>query len=168
MPRHAFEHNWIDAEQRDGKRGGAFCMGVPGVKELRVLCNFDGTLDQVSTIAHELGHAFHNHCAYQAGKTALQQSTPMTMAETASIMCETIVMQAVLKQVTSPEEELAILETMLIGDTQVIVDIYSRYLFEKEVFERRAAVRAIGGRFLRRSWKTPRKPPTAMVWMSAT
>jgi pepF/M3 family oligoendopeptidase len=137
--RHAFDHNWIDAEQRDGKRGGAFCMGVPGVKESRVLCNFDGTLDQVSTIAHELGHGFHNHCAYQANKTALQQSTPMTLAETASIMCETIVMQAVLKQVTSPEEELAILETMLIGDTQVIVDIYSRYLFEKEVFERRAA-----------------------------
>ena len=69
----------------------------------------------------------------------MQRSTPMTLAETASIMCETIVMQAVLKQVASPEEELAILETMLIGDTQVIVDIYSRYLFEKEVFERRAA-----------------------------
>jgi oligoendopeptidase F len=136
--RHAFDHNWIDAEQRDGKRGGAFCMGVPGAKESRVLCNFDGTLDQVSTIAHELGHAFHNHCAYQANKTILQQSTPMTLAETASIMCETIVMQAVLKQISTPEDELAILETMLINDAQVIVDIYSRYLFEKEVFERRA------------------------------
>ena len=133
----AFDHNWIDAEQRDGKRGGAFCMGVQKVKESRVLCNFDGTLDQVSTIAHELGHAFHNECAYQAGKTPLQQSTPMTMAETASIMCETIVMQAVLAQTSDPQDELAILETMLIGDSQVIVDIYSRYLFEKEVFERR-------------------------------
>jgi pepF/M3 family oligoendopeptidase len=133
----AFDHNWIDAEQRDGKRGGAFCMGVQKVKESRVLCNFDGTLDQVSTIAHELGHAFHNECAYQAGKTPLQQSTPMTMAETASIMCETIVMQAVLSQTSDTQDELAILETMLIGDSQVIVDIYSRYLFEKEVFERR-------------------------------
>ncbi len=112
-------------------------MGVQKVKESRVLCNFDGTLDQVSTIAHELGHAFHNECAYQAGKTPLQQSTPMTMAETASIMCETIVMQAVLAQTSDPQDELAILETMLIGDSQVIVDIYSRYLFEKEVFERR-------------------------------
>jgi len=136
--RQAFDHNWIDAEQREGKRGGAFCMGVPGVKESRVLCNFDGSLDQVSTIAHELGHAFHNHCAYQAGKTEIQQDTPMTLAETASIMCETIVMQAVLQQVSDPKEELAILETMLVGDSQVIVDIYSRYLFEKEVFERRA------------------------------
>jgi pepF/M3 family oligoendopeptidase len=135
--RRAFDQNWIDAEQRDGKRGGAFCMGVPAVKESRILSNFDGSLDQVSTIAHELGHGYHNHCAYLAGKTILQQDTPMTMAETASIMCETIVMQAVLKQSSSPEEELSILETMLIGDTQVIVDIYSRYLFEKEVFERR-------------------------------
>ncbi len=133
----AFDNRWIDAEQREGKRGGAFCMGVPGVKESRVLCNFDGTLDQVSTIAHELGHAFHNECAYQAGKTELQQDTPMTMAETASIMCETVVMEAVLAQATDPQEQLAILETSLIGDAQVIVDIYSRYLFEKELFERR-------------------------------
>ncbi len=135
--RGAFENHWIDAEQREGKRGGAFCMGVPGVKESRVLCNFDGSLDQVSTIAHELGHAFHNHCAYEAGKTILQQDTPMTLAETASIMCETIVMEAALAETDDPEEELGILETRLIGDSQVIVDIYSRYLFEKEVFERR-------------------------------
>jgi pepF/M3 family oligoendopeptidase len=135
--RRAFKNNWIDAEQRDGKRGGAFCMGVPAVKESRILCNFDGTLDQVTTIAHELGHGFHNECAYAVGKTELQQDTPMTLAETASIMCETIIMEAILAQTTDPQEELAILETRLIGDAQVIVDIYSRYLFEKEVFERR-------------------------------
>jgi pepF/M3 family oligoendopeptidase len=133
----AFDERWIDAEQREGKRGGAFCMGVPAVKESRVLCNFDGTLDQVSTIAHELGHAFHNECAYQAGKTEIQQDTPMTLAETASIMNETIVMEAILSQTTDPQEQLAIIETQLIGDTQVIMDIYTRYLFEKEVFERR-------------------------------
>jgi oligoendopeptidase F len=133
----AFDRRWIDAEQREGKRGGAFCMGVPRVRESRVLCNFDGTLDQVSTIAHELGHAFHNHCAYQTGKTELQQDTPMTLAETASIMCETIIMQAILAEMKDPGAELAILETQLIGDNQVIVDIYSRYIFEKEVFERR-------------------------------
>jgi pepF/M3 family oligoendopeptidase len=136
--RTAFDQGWIDAEQRDGKRGGAFCMGVPGVKESRILSNFDGSLDQVSTIAHELGHGYHNHCAYRAGKTMLQQETPMTMAETASIMCETVVMQAVLEQTSDPAAQLAILETILVGHAQVIVDIYSRYLFEKEVFERRA------------------------------
>ncbi len=133
----AFDNNWIDAEQRSGKRGGAFCMPVPEVKESRILCNFDGTLDQVMTIAHELGHGYHNFNMFQANKTPLQRETPMTMAETASIMCETISFNAVMKTITDPEEELALLETALIGDSQVIVDIYSRYLFEKEVFERR-------------------------------
>jgi len=134
----AFDNNWIDGEQRDGKRGGAFCMSIPAVKESRVLCNFDETLDQVSTIAHELGHAFHNECAFKAGKTQIQKNTPMTLAETASIMCENIIMEAAIKQAEDQEEKLAILETRLIGDAQVIVDIYSRFLFEKEVFERRA------------------------------
>ncbi len=138
LAQRAFDERWIDAEQREGKRGGAFCTGLDAVKESRILSNFDGTLDQVSTVAHELGHAFHNECLYAAGKTPLQSQTPMTLAETASIMCETVVMQAVLSQTTDPAEELAILETMLVGDTQVIVDIYSRYLFEREVFERRA------------------------------
>jgi oligoendopeptidase F len=134
----AFDNNWIDAEQREGKRGGAFCMGVEAVKESRVLSNFDGSFDGVSTLAHELGHAFHNECAYQAGKTPIQQNTPMTLAETASIMCETIATEAVLEQVTAPQEVLAVLEAQLSNASQVVVDIYSRYLFEKEVFERRA------------------------------
>ncbi len=132
----AFDNRWIDAEQRSGKRGGAFCMGVPGVKESRILCNFDGSLDQVMTIAHELGHGYHNFNMYQQNKTPLQRQTPMTMAETASIMCETIVFNAVMNTISDPEEELGLLETALIGDSQVIVDIYSRFLFEKEVFER--------------------------------
>jgi pepF/M3 family oligoendopeptidase len=133
----AFDNNWIDAEQRDGKRGGAFCTEVQGVKESRILCNFDGSFDQVSTLAHELGHAFHNECAYQANKTVLQQLTPMTLAETASTMCETIVTEAVLATTKDPQEELAVLEAQIQGAAQVVVDIYSRYLFEKEVFERR-------------------------------
>jgi pepF/M3 family oligoendopeptidase len=133
----AFRHNWIDVAPRPGKRGGAFCMDVPAVSESRVLTNFDGSLDQVSTLAHELGHAFHNDCAERAGKTMLQTITPMTLAETASIMCETIVTEALLARTTDPQEVLAILETQLTGATQVIVDIYSRFLFEREVFQRR-------------------------------
>ena len=136
LAKRAFENNWVDAQPRNGKRGGAFCMGVPGVEESRVLCNFDGSLDQVSTVAHELGHAFHNECL--VGKTMLQRSTPMTLAETASIMNETIITNAALSEASKPEEELSILETYLIGSSQVIVDITSRFLFEKEVFERRA------------------------------
>jgi pepF/M3 family oligoendopeptidase len=133
-----FDNNWIDGEQREGKRGGAFCMGVSGVKESRILANFDGSFDQVSTLAHEIGHAFHNECAYQANKTELQQFTPMTLAETASIMCETIATEAALEKTTDKQEVLAILEAQMNNASQVVVDIYSRYLFEKEVFERRA------------------------------
>jgi pepF/M3 family oligoendopeptidase len=132
----AFAHNWIDAEPRDGKRGGAFCMGLPAVEESRILCNFDGSLDQVSTIAHELGHGYHNAC--QAGKEPLQRRTPMTLAETASIFNQTIITDALLAQAASPQEELAILEAFLSDAAQVVVDISSRFLFEKEVFERRA------------------------------
>ncbi len=133
----AFEKHWIDAEQRPGKRGGAFCMGVDAVEESRIMSNFDGSFDQVMTLAHELGHGFHNYCAYQAGKTPMQTNTPMTLAETASIMCETIVFNAILQTVKDPLEERAILETTISSDAQTIVDIYSRFIFEKSIFERR-------------------------------
>jgi pepF/M3 family oligoendopeptidase len=135
--RHAFDNHWIDALQRPGKRGGAYCMGIEAVKESRIMSNFDGSFDQVMTLAHELGHAFHNYCAFQADKTPLQTETPMTLAETASIMCETIVFNALLEQIDDPKAEQAILETSISSDAQTIVDIYSRFLFEREVFERR-------------------------------
>ncbi|HDS29670.1 MAG TPA: hypothetical protein ENN67_01365 [Firmicutes bacterium] len=132
--RTAFDNRWIDAEPRDGKRGGAFCMGVPGVEESRILANFDGSFDQLTTLAHELGHGFHNYC--QKGLPMLRRGAPMTLAETASIFCETIVFNAALE--TAPENaQLAILENQLMGATQVIVDIYSRYIFESEVIKRR-------------------------------
>ena len=133
----AFTHDWIDVGPRQGKRAGAFCMRVPGVKESRILLNFEGNLDWVFTLAHELGHGFHNHCFFEAGRTVLQTRNPMTLAETASIMCETIVTNAAIKMAKDEDEELLILETALIGDSQVVVDIYSRYLFETEVFKRR-------------------------------
>ncbi len=138
LARRAFDEGWIDAEQRTGKRGGAFCMGVRGVKQSRILVNFDGSLDQVSTLAHELGHAYHNECMFQAGQSPLNSRLPMTVAETASIMCETITMNAVLRRAQSDQEKLAILESRLNGASQVVVDILSRYLFEDEVFARRA------------------------------
>lgn len=133
---HAFDNHWVDAEPRAGKRGGAFCMGVPGVSESRVLMNFDGSLDSVFTLAHELGHAYHNHCLRH--QPMLLRDTPMTLAETASIFCETIVTEAALTAAATPAEALAILETSLIGSGQVIVDITSRFLFEQRVLERRA------------------------------
>jgi len=111
-------------------------MSIDAVDESRILCNFDGSLEQVGTVAHELGHAFHNDC--HVGKTILQTVTPMTLAETASIFCQTIITDATLAGAASADEELSILESFLIDAAQVIVDISSRYLFEQEVFERRA------------------------------
>lgn len=111
-------------------------MDIPLVEESRILANYDGSLDQLSTLAHELGHAFHNEC--QWGLTELQRITPMTLAETASIFNETLIGESALAQAQSVEEELSILETSLVGAAGVIVDIYSRYLFESEVFEKRA------------------------------
>ena len=136
MARRAFDQRWIDAEPRDGKQGGAFCMEIPALEESRVLCNFDGSYDAFAALGHELGHAYHSDC--QAGKTQLQRATPMTLAETASILVETCITEAALAQATDAQEELAILDSFLIEASQVVVDIYSRYLFEKEVFERRA------------------------------
>ncbi|WP_457629229.1 M3 family oligoendopeptidase [Oceanithermus sp.] len=131
----AFRERWIDAEPRVGKRGGAFCMHVGGGAS-RILANYSPTFDAVSTLAHELGHAYHN--LRLAERPALLRTTPMTLAETASIMNETVVTQATLAELEG-DEALAVLETWLQGAAQVVVDIHSRFLFESWVFERRAA-----------------------------
>jgi len=135
LAQRAFDNNWVDVGPRKGKRAGAFCMRVPGVGESRILMNFNHSLSSVLTLAHELGHGFHNQCLLE--RTVLQSRTPMTMAETASIMCETVLANAALKMTDDPEEELYLLDTMLVGDSQIVVDIYSRYIFETEVFKRR-------------------------------
>ncbi len=133
--RQAFDEGWIDAGPRDGKRGGAFCMEVLGVDESRILINFDGSFDQTSTLAHELGHGYHNHC--QRGLEPLRRGSPMALAETASIFCETLIAESALAE-ASHDEQLMILETQLAGATQVCVDILSRFIFESSVFERRS------------------------------
>lgn len=129
----AFREKWIDAEPRAGKRDGAFCMKLRQ-DESRILANFKDNFNAVSTLAHELGHAYHN--LNLAQRTVTQKVTPMTLAETASIFCETIVKKAALAK-TEPEEQLVILETSLQGMCQVVVDISSRFLFEQAVFAKR-------------------------------
>jgi pepF/M3 family oligoendopeptidase len=131
-----FDEGWHDVPPRKGKRNGAFCMGVRGVQESRIMHNFGGQLDDVFTVAHELGHAYHNSRLYDAARTPLQSGTPMTLAETASIFCETIVVNAMLAR-ADEAEKLAILEQDLLGSTQLVVDIDSRFRFEQAVFERR-------------------------------
>jgi oligoendopeptidase F len=132
----AFTEGWMDAPSRKGKVNGAYCVAIPGKHESRVLLNFGGKLDDLFTIAHELGHAFHNDCMYRFGRTNLQRSTPMTLAETASIFCETIAMNALLES-SDDRSRLAILEQDLVGANQIVVDIDSRFRFELGVFERR-------------------------------
>jgi oligoendopeptidase F len=105
-----------------------------GGDESRVLLNFDGSFDSVQTLAHELGHAYHN--SNLAGRTAMQRRTPMALAETASIFCETIMVQAGLAA-ADDAGRLALLNVDLQGACQVVVDIHSRFLFEREVFTRR-------------------------------
>ena len=126
----AFDEDWLDVPARAGKRGGAFCMGWKG-GESRILLNHAPSLDSTSTLAHELGHGYHNLCLKD--RTPLQKQTPMTLAETASIFCETIVQQSALATATGAER-LYVLETTLMGQAQVVVDIHSRFLFESAVF----------------------------------
>ncbi|HEY7339637.1 MAG TPA: M3 family oligoendopeptidase [Ktedonobacterales bacterium] len=129
----AFRERWIDAEPRPGKRDGAFCMPLRA-DESRVFANFKPTYDGMSTLAHELGHGYHNMNLAQ--RTMLQRNTPMTLAETASIFCETIVREAALKDANA-QERIEILEASLVGSCQVVVDITSRFLMEQGIFEMR-------------------------------
>lgn len=135
LARRAFDENWIDAEPRNGKRDGAFCMWVRN-GDSRILSNFKPAYGGMSTLAHELGHAYHN--LVKKERTYVQRATPMTLAETASIFCETIVREAALQDADGAER-LAILEASLEGSCQIVVDISSRFLFESRLFEGRHA-----------------------------
>jgi len=138
LARRAFDERWIDVLPRSGKRNGAFCMGTPGAQESRVMLNFGGGLDDVFTLAHELGHAFHNDALYRAGRLPLQSSTPMTLAETASIFCETLVTNALLAE-ADDATRLAVLEQDLRGAAQLVIDIDSRFRIEQAIFAARRA-----------------------------
>ncbi len=131
----AFARRWVDVGPRAGKQSGAFCAGMtPGVS--RILMNYDGSFNSVSTLAHELGHAYHNLCLQE--RTPLQRRTASTLAETASIFCETLVFEAAISA-APPTMRLSLLEVALENSLQVVVDIHSRFLFEQSVFARRGA-----------------------------
>ncbi|MGP1508246.1 MAG: M3 family oligoendopeptidase [Sphaerochaeta sp.] len=130
----AFDNNWIDPFPRSGKTGGAYDIYMPKIKESRVFANFDGTYDGVSTFAHELGHAWHDHVV--SVKPAMLRGYPMTLAETASIFSEFIVFKGAVEQAEG-EQKLAIIEQFVQSACQVCVDILCRFYFERELFERR-------------------------------
>ena len=130
----AINNNWIDVMPIEGKVGGAFCENLHFIGESRILLNYGDNFGDVVTLAHELGHGFHGECLNE--ETILNSDYPMPIAETASTFCETIIKKAAIKDATK-DEALAILETEISDCTQVIVDIYSRFLFEKSFFEAR-------------------------------
>ena len=134
MAQQALDERWIDAGPRPGKVDGAFCMGtVPG--KSGVLSNYTPSFDAVSTMAHELGHAYHNLCQKDSSPM-WGRNTPMTLAETASTFCETILRKAAIEQ-GSDDEKLSILEGGLVDAGQIVVDITSRFLFEQSVIDAR-------------------------------
>ena len=130
----AVKNNWIDVYPREGKVGGAFCSNLHFIGESRFLLNYGNTFSDVVTMAHELGHGFHGECL--KNESALNSDYPMPIAETASTFCETIIKKAAIKE-ADKEEALSILESEISDSTQVIVDIYSRFLFESWFFEKR-------------------------------
>ncbi len=131
----SYDENWIDFYPRPGKVGGAFCANLPYLKQSRILLNYDGSLSDVVTLAHELGHAYHGECIQH--HSILNADYTMPVAETASTFNETIIMNAAIEDAVSKEEKAVLIESMLQDVTQVICDIYSRYLFESEVVDRR-------------------------------
>ena len=135
MVARAFDEEWIDFYPRDGKAGGAFCADVNHLKESRILTNFDGMFGDVVTLAHELGHAFHNQCIFD--HRPLNQGYSMPLAETASTFNECVVMASAISKAADKDEKIALIESQLQDATQIICDIYSRFRFEKSVFDNR-------------------------------
>ncbi|MBQ7344314.1 MAG: M3 family oligoendopeptidase [Clostridia bacterium] len=135
MVKCAFENEWIDFFPREGKVGGAFDCGVPSAKQSRVLTNFDGSFSDVVTLAHELGHSFHDRQVFC--HSILNQGYSMPVAETASTFNEVLVMETAIADAKDKDEKLALIESQLMDACQIIVDIYSRYLFEASVFQNR-------------------------------
>ncbi len=130
----AFTKGWIDAFPRENKRDGAFCSNIHQIKESRILSNFDGSFSDMSTLAHELGHAFHGECLKD--EEYLNSDYPSPIAETASIFFETVILDEYLKKATD-KEKITLLDNSISDSLQVLVDIYSRYLFESTFIEER-------------------------------
>ena len=135
MAKKAFTDNWVDYTPRKGKVGGAFCANIHAIKESRVMTNFTGAFGDMITLSHELGHAFHGESIFK--ESSLNSNYTMPVAETASTFCETIVNKAALNDATNDEEKIFLLESSIQDYTQVVVDIMSRFIFEKSVFDGR-------------------------------
>src|SRR4029077_14874986 len=102
-----FDKNWIDAPPRQGKAPGAFAHPVTPSAHPYVLLNYQGKARDVMTLAHELGHGVHQVLAGPQG--ALMSQTPLTLAETASVVGEMLTFRALLAGAADPRERKAML-----------------------------------------------------------
>jgi len=134
MGKTAFEERWIDFLPKEGKVGGAFCAGIDNHSQSRVLTNFTGSLGDVQTLAHELGHAYHGQVCLN--NAILNRDYPMPLAETASILCQTLMAKKMIGDLSDPYEKLTVVENSLQEDSQCVIDILSRYLFETDVLSK--------------------------------
>ncbi|SEN86141.1 M3 family oligoendopeptidase [Paenibacillus sp. OV219] len=131
----AFREGWIEAEDRPGKRPGGFCTAFPKSGQTRIFMTYSGTASNVSTLAHELGHAYHQHVMNDL--PPLAQEYAMNVAETASTFAEMIVSDSVLKAATDRSEKLALLDDKIHSAVSFFMDIHCRFLFETRFYERR-------------------------------
>lgn len=132
----AFEKQWIEAEDRQGKRPGGFCTSFPKSKETRIFMTFSGSASNVSTLAHELGHAYHQHV--MKDMPPLTQEYAMNVAETASTFAEMIVSDRALQRAVSKEEKLALVEDKIQRAVAFYMNIHARFIFESAFYEKRS------------------------------
>lgn len=130
----AFDKHWIEAEDRPGKRPGGFCTSLPVSKETRIFMTYAGTASNVSTLAHELGHGYHQHV--MDDMEILNQSYAMNVAETASTFAELIVADALIQE-ADEKEKLALLEEKIQNTVAFFMNIHARFLFETRFYEKR-------------------------------
>lgn len=131
----AFNKRWVEAENRGHKRAGAFCTSLPYSKETRVFMTFMGTPDNVSTLAHELGHAFHQHV--MTDLPVLAQKYAMNVAETASTFNELVVADAALAKASSNDQRIALLAAKVDNSISFFMDIHARFIFETNFYTER-------------------------------
>ncbi|ETI67177.1 M3 family oligoendopeptidase [Neobacillus vireti] len=131
----AFEDQWIEAEDRPGKAPGGFCTGLPESKQSRIFMTYSGTPSNVSTLAHELGHAFHSFAMRDV--PFLNCNYAMNVAETASTFAEMIVADAAVKNAKDEEEKLVLLDDKIQRTVALLMNIHARFLFETRFYEER-------------------------------
>lgn len=132
---YAFDNKWIEVEDRPGKAPGGYCAGLPETKESRIFMTYSQSANEVATLAHELGHAFHSDVMKDL--PPMNQQYAMNVAETASTFAEMIVSDATVKEATSKEEKITLLDNKMQNALAMFMNIHARFLFETRFYAER-------------------------------